>query len=83
MKKCKHSSAMDPTYPLAPIANFIACTMILFALFVNVYLSKSWNFPVSMFALWTAVSSIATGVNAIIWSDNVKNIAPVWCDISK
>lgn len=74
---------MDPTYPLAPIANFVACVLVLLPLFSTSIRSGSWNVAVTLFVLWTVLASIIQGVNAIIWSDNVDDVAPVWCDISK
>lgn len=36
-----------------------------------------------MYALWLSVINLANFVNFIIWHDNVKIIAPVWCDIGE
>lgn len=74
---------MDPTYPLAPIANFVACVLVLLPLFSTSIRSGSWNVAVTMFVIWTVLASIIDGVNAIIWFDNVDDVAPVWCDISE
>lgn len=73
---------MDPTYPLVPIANVIAFFLCLAPLLTGL-MRRSWNVGVIMYALWVAVESLTTAVNTIVWSDNVKNVAPVWCDISK
>jgi len=35
-----------------------------------------------MFAVNIFLQSLIVGVNAIIWSDNVNDVAPVWCDIT-
>lgn len=72
---------MDSTYPLVPIANFIACILVLAS--VPKCMSKSMNVGVFSLAIWVAIESFITAVNSIIWADNVENVAPVWCDISK
>lgn len=33
-------------------------------------------------SLWLFLSNILNGVNAIIWADNIRIVAPVWCDIA-
>ena len=73
------SGDMDPTYPLVPIANFICLFLVTLALFVTA--GRPWNIGVCMFAIWTALSCLITGVNTILWRDNFDNVAPVWCDI--
>lgn len=77
------SQSMDPTYPLAPIANFLGCILVLLPLFCTSIRSGSWNIAVISFTLWIAIECVTTGVNAIVWSDNVRNVAPVWCDLSE
>lgn len=72
---------MDPTYPLVPIANFIACGLTVIPLFNLV--SQPWNTGVYILALWLFLISLSFAINGIIWSNNVKDVAPVWCDISK
>ena len=78
---CKHPVAMDPTFPLVPIANFLACILVLSSLSGRMF--KSWNIGACSFGLWVAAESFVRAVNAIIWSDNVDNIAPYWCDIGE
>lgn len=72
---------MDPTYPLVPIANFIGCFLILVSL-VGL-LHRPWNTGVSMFAIYAFLQSLIVGIDAIVWSDNVNDVAPVWCDIGE
>jgi len=71
---------MDPTYPLVPIANFIACALVVIPLIHLV--TRSWNTGVYVFALWTFLSSLSYAVNTIVWANDDKDRAPVWCDIS-
>lgn len=70
---------MDPTFPLVPIANLLACILVLIPLLHVV--SRSWNTGVYVFALWTFLSSLSYAVNTIVWANDVKDRAPVWCDI--
>lgn len=72
---------MDPTYPLVPIANFIACALAVIPLFHMV--NRSWNTGVFVFALWLVLENLSTAINTIVWSDDAKDRAPVWCDICK
>lgn len=72
---------MDPTYPLVPIANFIACALVVIPLIHLV--TRSWNTGVYVFALWTFLSSLSYAVNTIVWADDDTDRAPVWCDICK
>ena len=70
---------MDPTYPLVPTANILACLLVICPLSQSMF--QSWNIGACSFAIWVAVQSLTKTIRAIMWSDNVENIAPVWCDI--
>lgn len=72
---------MDPTYPLVPIANFIASGLAVIPLFHMA--TQTWNTGVYIYALWLFLISLSSAINGIIWSNNVKDVAPVWCDISR
>lgn len=72
---------MDPTYPLAPIADFIACGLTIIPLFHMA--TQTWNTGVYIYALWLFLISLSDAINRIIWSNNVKDVAPVLCDISR
>lgn len=72
---------MDPTYPLVPIANFIACILVLVSLSKSMF--QSWNVGACSFAIWTAIMSFITAVDSIIWADTIQILAPVWCDIGE
>ena len=71
---------MDPTFPLVPIANFIACLLVLSSLSKSMF--QSWNVGACSFAIWIALESLIRAINSIIWARSVENRAPVWCDIS-
>lgn len=72
---------MDPTYPLVPIANFIACILVLIPLFHMG--SRPWNTGVYVFALLSFLATFSIAVNTIVWANDAKDRAPIWCDISK
>lgn len=76
-----HPDPMDPTYPLVPIANFLACVLVVIPL--AHMLTRPWNTGVYFFALWTLLSSLSTAINTLVWSNDVKDRAPIWCDICK
>ena len=71
---------MDPTFPLVPIANFLACILVALPLSRNIF--RTGKVGVYMLAIWVGVVSFYTAVNCIIGKDNVENKAPIWCDIS-
>lgn len=72
---------MDPTYPLAPIANLLGSVLVLLPVFTK--FRRSWNTGVCMLAIWVSIENFANGINTIVWSDNTDDVAPVWCDISE
>ena len=43
---------------------------------------RAGNMATLSMAVWLFISNIILGVDAIIWSGNVKITVPVWCDIS-
>lgn len=73
--------AQDPTFPLVPIANFLACIIVLLSLSKSMF--QSWNVGVCSFAIWMVATSLIKAVDSIIWAGNVENVAPVWCNISE
>ena len=77
------SPNMDPTFPLVPILNFVCSILVLSPLYIRALRPGLWNIPIVAFSLWISIECITTGVNSVIWSNNVEDIAPVWCDISK
>lgn len=74
---------MDLTYPLAPIANFLACALLLLPFLSTSIRFGSRNIPVTMFALWSTAINFIQGVNTLIWFNNVNDSAPIWCDIGE
>ena len=73
---------MDPTYPLVPIANFMAFIFAVIPL-STALVRQSWNVGVCMLAIWLAITTLINVVDTIIWAGNTNDIAPVWCDIGE
>ena len=72
---------MDPTLLLFPMANFVACLLILLSSSKNIF--QSWNVGACSFAVWVAVMNFQRSISLILWSNSIENIAPVWCDIGE
>lgn len=72
---------MDPTYPLVPTANFLACVLVVIPL--AHMLTRPLKTGVYLFAFWVLLSSLSTAINTLFWSNDVENRAPIWCDICK
>ena len=70
---------MDRSYPLVPIANFIACMLVLSSLSSSML--RTWNVGACFFAFWITTLAFIIGTDSIIWSHGVENVAPIWCDI--
>nr|AIX99561.1 pheromone receptor [Agrocybe salicacicola] len=69
----------DPMYPLFPTFAFLGFVVSLIPLPWHI---QAWNSGTCAFMLWTAISCLTGFVNSIVWSGNLRNPAPVWCDIS-
>lgn len=72
--------AVDPTYPLFPVASFLATALILILLITR-SIRQSWNLGVALLCFCLLLQNVTNGVNAIIWSDNVEAELQVYCDI--
>ena len=73
-------AAVDPTYPLYPIATFLASVMLLLVLLTS-FVRQSWNFGVALLCFWLFFENLIVGINAIIWSDNFDIKLDIYCDI--
>ncbi|KAF7343707.1 Pheromone receptor [Mycena sanguinolenta] len=61
-----------------PIGAFLACALLL------VPLPWHWrtrNIPTLSMIAWLFMSNFTHGINAIIWSGRIHDVAPIWCDI--
>ena len=74
--------AVDPSYPLFPIACIIAATMLLLVLLTSL-VRQSWNLGVTFLCFWLFLENIALGVNTIVWSNNFDVKLYIYCDISE
>ena len=73
-------AAVDPTYPLYPIASLLASVMLLLVLLTS-FVRQSWNFGVALLCFWLFLENLINGINAIIWSDNFEIRLDIYCDI--
>ena len=76
----KSMTAVDPTYPLYPVASLLAAVLLLLVLF-NSFIRQSWNLGVAFLCFWLFVENVVDAANAIIWSDNYEVKYYVYCDI--
>ena len=73
--------SMDPTYPLLPLANFLAATLTLLT-FITTQLRDPWNLGISTLSAWVFINTLFTGIQTIIWRDDSDtSLAPGLCDI--
>lgn len=70
----------DPTYPLLPIFAFLGFIVSLIPLSWHL---QAWNAGTCVYMIWTSFACLIQFVNAIVWKDTARTIAPVWCDICK
>ena len=73
-------AAVDPTYPLYPIASFLASFMLLLVLLTS-FIRTSWNFGVALLCFCLFFENLTDGIGAIVWSDNFDIKLVVYCDI--
>ena len=66
--------AVDPTYPLYPIACILASAL-LFLVLLTSFIRQSWNLGVAFLCFWLFFETLSDAINSILWSDNydVKN----------
>ncbi|VDC01737.1 unnamed protein product [Peniophora sp. CBMAI 1063] len=72
--------AVDPTYPLFPIASILAAVLLLLVLLAS-FLRHTWNTGVAFLCFWLFVGNVFSAANAIIWSDNADVKLYAYCDI--
>ena len=73
-------AAVDPTYPLYPIATILASAMLLLVILTS-FVRQSWNLGVAFLCFWLFLENLTLGINAIMWADNADVKAYVYCDI--
>ena len=72
------NASQDPTYPLFPVFAFLGFVLCCIPLSWHI---QAWNSGTCAFMIWTAVACLTEFVNCIVWTGNINNPAPVWCDI--
>jgi pheromone a factor receptor len=65
-------------YSILPVAAFIAAFLVLVPAFWH---WRARNVPTLSLIVWLFTLNVICGVNSLVWSDNVLDKAPVWCDI--
>lgn len=75
-------TAVEPTYPLFPVACFVAAAMLLLVLWTS-FIRQSWNLGVAFLCIWLFLETLAEGIEAVIWSDNADIKLYVFCDIGE
>ncbi|VDB95847.1 unnamed protein product [Peniophora sp. CBMAI 1063] len=73
-------AAVDPTYPLYPIACTLASVMVFLVLMTS-FVRQSWNLGVTFLCFWIFIENITSTASAILWSDNAVIRLYVYCDI--
>ena len=76
------ATAVDPTYPLYPIACVLASAM-LFLVLSTGFIRQSWNLGVAFLCFWLFAESLTGGINSILWSSNADIKLYVYCDIGQ
>ena len=72
--------AVDPSYPLLPIASVLAAAMLLLVL-LTASVRQQWNFGVALLCFWLLLQNATGAVNTVLWSDNADVRLYVYCDI--
>ncbi|KAK0184871.1 GPCR fungal pheromone mating factor [Armillaria mellea] len=66
-------------YRELPAVSFISAALVLLPL---PWHWRARTIPTISLILWMFVSTLIDGINAIVWADNVRIVAPVYCDIA-
>jgi hypothetical protein len=68
----------DPTYPLFPVMSFLGFVLAFIPLPWHI---QAWNSGTCAYMLWSGLACLNLFVNSLVWKGNVRNVAPIWCDI--
>lgn len=66
-------------HPELPLFSFLSVFLLHFQIVCH---WKSQNVAILALVFWLLLVNIIDGVNAIVWTGNVRNPIPIWCDIS-
>ena len=67
----------SPYYEVA-----LAFALVLLALAAPSHFSKR-NIGTILYICWVFLGNLITLINKLVWPDHVRNLAPVWCEISQ
>lgn len=70
--------SFDPTYPLFPVLSFLGFIVCCIPLSWHI---QAWNSGTCAYMIWTSMACLIEFVNCIVWTGNLNNPSPVWCDI--
>ena len=76
------AGAVDPTYPLYPVACILSAVMLLLVLLTS-FVRQSWNLGVAFLCFWLFLENLTEGIDTIVWSDNADIKLYVYCDIGQ
>ncbi|KZV61732.1 STE3-domain-containing protein [Peniophora sp. CONT] len=76
------AAAVDPSYPLYPIACILAAAMLLLVLLTS-FIRQRWNRGVAFLCFWLFFENLTGGINTILWADNADIKLYAYCDIGK
>ena len=65
-------------YPILPAGAFLAAFLVLIP---ACWLWRTRNVPTLSLIVWLFILNVVFGANSLVWSDNVRDKAPIWCDI--
>ena len=65
-------------YPILPAGAFLAAFLVLIP---ACWHWRTRNVPTLSLIVWLFTLNVVYGANSLVWSDNVRDKAPVWCDI--
>lgn len=65
-------------YPILPVGAFVAAFLVLVTAFWH---WRARNVPTLSLIFWLFILNVIYGVNSLAWSSDVRDKAPLWCDI--
>ena len=74
--------AVDPSYPLYPLANVVSAALLLLVLLTS-FIRQNWNLGVAFLCFWLFIENICSAIDSVIWSDNADVKLYVYCDIGE
>ena len=72
--------SQDPTYPLYSVMSFLGFVVVLIPFSWHL---QAWNAGTCAYMFWVSFACLIEFINSLIWSGNLYNNIPVWCDICK